>query len=83
MLVSVTLALLAASAAPADAAVPAVAAAPAVKEKKVCVTEQVTGSIMPRRICRTRAEADARSDENGRSAGDQQRTIMTRPTNRD
>jgi hypothetical protein len=29
---------------------------PAVKEKKICRTEDDTGSIVPRRICHTKAE---------------------------
>lgn len=40
-----------------DAAQPP--AAKPVKEKKVCRTETGTGSIMPKRTCRTRAEWDA------------------------
>ena len=35
---------------------PAVAAAPAAKEKKVCRREQLIGSIMPTRTCRTAAQ---------------------------
>ena len=35
---------------------PAAAAAPVVKEKKVCRREQLIGSIMPTRTCRTQAQ---------------------------
>jgi len=56
-------ALVAASAAPTTTtAVPAPAAnaAPAVKEKKICVMQDaVTGSITPKRVCKTKAEWDA------------------------
>ena len=55
MFVSVALAFLAASTAPAQAAPPAPAAAsPAVKPKKIChVEEAVTGSLTPKRVCVT------------------------------
>jgi hypothetical protein len=62
MIVSVALAFLAASAAPADAAAsaqPAPAAKP-VKEKKICRTDEATtGSVMRSKTCRTKAEWDA------------------------
>lgn len=37
----------------------AAAAKPAVKEKKICRTEDDTGSIVPKRTCHTKAEWDA------------------------
>ena len=40
---------------PSDAASPK----PAVKEKKVCRTEDDTGSIVPKRVCHTKAEWEA------------------------
>lgn len=45
-----------ASASPATASAPATAAAPPAKEKKVCRREQLIGSIMPTRTCRTQSE---------------------------
>jgi hypothetical protein len=61
MIGSVLLAFLAASATSAEASAAApVAAPPAVKEKKICVTQDaVTGSITPKRVCKTKAEWDA------------------------
>lgn len=47
------LALLAADPTPAPTPI---AAVPPVKEKKLCRREEVTGSIMPRSTCRTKAE---------------------------
>ena len=45
-----------ASPATASASAPATAAAPPAKEKKVCRREQLIGSIMPTRTCRTQSE---------------------------
>ena len=72
MSVSVILAFIGASAA--TPAVAPVASAPAsassaatpVKEKKVCVSENVMGSIMPKRVCRTQAEWEAARKEDAR-----------------
>ena len=64
MFASVVLAFLAASSAP-----PVTAATPQVrpvKEKKVCVSENVMGSIMPKRVCRTQAEWEVVNKENAR-----------------
>ena len=54
MFVSVALAFLAAASGPAEAsqAGPATPASPAVKPRKVCRTEEVIGSITPKRVCR-------------------------------
>jgi len=57
----------------APAAAP-VAAAP-VKEKKVCRSEEVTGSIMPKRVCRTQAEWTAYNAQINAHVRDQQRTL--------
>jgi hypothetical protein len=62
MIVSMALAFLAASAAPADSPAPAQAAPAAkkVKEKKICVYDaETTGSLMRTKICKTKAEWDA------------------------
>lgn len=40
---------------PVSSAAPSVSLAP-VKEKKICRSEEVTGSIMPRQVCHTQAE---------------------------
>lgn len=57
MLVSVV-AFLAASAAQATETPPAAPAnpAPAVKEKKICRTEELIGSTVPKRVCKTKSE---------------------------
>jgi hypothetical protein len=49
---------------PAASVVPAAAKPPATaaKEKLICVTEQVVGSRLPKRVCRTAAQAEARRD---------------------
>ena len=62
MIVSVALAFLAASAAPADVPAPAqpAPAAKKVKEKKICVYDaETTGSLMRTKICKTKTEWDA------------------------
>lgn len=46
---------------PAPAAQPP--AAPVVKEKKICMPDDSTGSIVPKRVCRTRSEWDAYTKE--------------------
>ena len=77
MFVTLTFAYLAAAAAqPAGVSVPATAqAAPMVqaapdakpvKEKKVCTTDFVSGSLMPKRTCRTESEAQAEAREMSR-----------------
>ena len=70
MAVSVVLAFLGAAAAatPASAPAPAAAAqgAKPVKEKKVCVSENVMGSIMPKRVCKTQTEWEVVNKENAR-----------------
>ena len=69
------LALVAASAAPATAPADPAPAAPVVKEKKICVAQDaVTGSITPKRVCKTKAEWDAlmgRGPAKQQSAGNQ------------
>jgi hypothetical protein len=74
MSVFVAFALLATSAAPAEAAASSSVspATPAVKEKKICRTEEaVIGSIASKRTCKTRAEWDALLGRT-QSAGNQQ-----------
>jgi len=71
MYVAVAIAYLAAAAtppatAPANASAPATQAAAPAKEKKVCTSEVVSGSIMPKRVCRTQAEAQAEAQEMAR-----------------
>lgn len=41
---------------------------PAKPEKKVCKTERSTGSIMPKRTCRSKAEWDAQANDRNRMA---------------
>ena len=69
------LALVAASAAPATAPADSAPAAPAGKEKKICITQEaLTGSITPKRVCKTKAEGDAlmgRGPAKQQSAGNQ------------
>ena len=75
MIVSVALAFLAASTAPAQAAPPAPAAAsPAVKPKKIChVEEAVTGSLTPKRVCVTALPSNlSPSKSNGQAAAGEQ-----------
>ena len=69
---------------PANPAKPAVAP---VKEKKICRTEESTGSIMIKRICRTQAEWDAMSQVNRGVTGDlsdqqQRQQMMSGASNR-
>jgi len=59
MFVSVALAFLAAANAPAPATPVVPPAAKPVKEKKICTTEDTTGSIVPKRVCRTQTEWEA------------------------
>lgn len=65
--IAVPLAVLAlAAAAPASAQDDANAPRPAekpVKEKKICKSETGTGSIMPKRTCRTKAEWDELTEQ--------------------
>jgi len=42
---------------------PSGAADPAKSEKKICKNEAKTGSIMPKRVCRTKAEWDQLSEQ--------------------
>lgn len=69
MLAVVTSAVPASAQEPVDASQPA-AEKPA-KEKKICKTDVGTGSIMPKRTCRTKAEWDALTEQ---SKGNLQRT---------
>ncbi|HEX8840454.1 MAG TPA: hypothetical protein VF750_08310 [Sphingomicrobium sp.] len=80
MISSVLLAYAAALAGPVDAVPPPAEAttAAATKEKKVCRDDPAsTGSIMPKRTCKTKAEweALARTPTRSGSFGDQQRTV--------
>jgi hypothetical protein len=74
MPVFIIAALLAAAPATDGPAAPAAPAAP-VKEKKICRSEEVTGSIMPKRVCRTQAEWNAYQAQIGNRIRDQQRTL--------
>ena len=66
MFASVALAFLATTSAP-SATVLAPPAKP-VKAKKICRSDENTGSIMPKRVCRTQTEWEAYAKEtNGRS----------------
>ena len=78
----VTLAAATPDAAPAQAAapapVPAAAAQPAKKpaaDEVVCKTEQVTGSMFPKKICRKKSEADAVRAEEQAQIRANQRTV--------
>jgi hypothetical protein len=77
MSVFVIAALLAAAPATEVPAAPAAPVAPStpVKEKKICRSEEVTGSIMPKRVCRTQAEWNAYQAQIGNRIRDQQRTL--------
>jgi hypothetical protein len=81
----VTLAAATPDAAPATAAAPAPAVAAAKPAQKpaadeiVCKTEQVTGSMFPKKICRKKSEADAaRAEEQAQIRNNQRST--TGPT---
>lgn len=61
MLVLAAAGVLVSSAAIADNAAPAAPAAPAKKDnsqKIICKTEEIVGSMIPKRVCMTRAEWD-------------------------
>ena len=77
MFVSAALVLLAAAATPVpENSAEAAPAAQPVKEKKICMMQEaVTGSITPRRTCKTKAEWDALMGRAG-PATDQQRTVQ-------
>ena len=79
MISSITLAIIAAVTGSGDAVPPAAAAAtaPPVKEKKICRDEpSSTGSIMPKRTCKTKAEWEALARTPARSGtSDRQRTV--------
>lgn len=64
-----------ASARPADQSAATSAAPESAKPKKICRTEEVTGSIMPKRSCRTRADWDAQTAGESKKAGDTQRAV--------
>jgi hypothetical protein len=72
MFVTVAIAYLAAAAAPPATAAPAIPMPPATqpvappKEKKVCTSETVSGSIMPKRVCRSQSEAEAEARDMSR-----------------
>ena len=70
MAVSVVLAFLGAAAAASPTAIPSPTAAASatapVKEKKVCISENVMGSIMPKRVCKTQSEWEVVNKENAR-----------------
>jgi hypothetical protein len=73
MFVTVAIAYLAAAATPPATTTPAIPAQPSAqaapappKEKKICTSETVSGSIMPKRVCRTQSEAAAEAREMSR-----------------
>ena len=71
MFVSVALALLAASSGPASEATAASPSASPVKEKKICRKEEaVTGSLTPKRVCKTKAEWEGLTTAEGKASGD-------------
>jgi hypothetical protein len=53
---------------PKPAAGVAVASAPAPAEQKICRSEASTGSTLPTRVCRTKAEVEARAKANEANA---------------
>lgn len=63
MFASLTVALAVAVQGPVATPSSPVAPALPVKEKKICMPDDSTGSIVPRRVCRTRAEWDAYTKE--------------------
>ena len=77
MIVSVALAFLAAAASPSE--VPAQAttapAAKPVKEKKICqVDAATTGSLLPHKVCKTKAEWEALAARERAGQGDRERS---------
>ena len=71
MFVAAAIAYLAAAAVPPTTTAPATPraadqAANPPKEKMVCTTDFVSGSLMPKRVCRTQAEAQAEAREMSR-----------------
>ncbi len=72
MFVAAAIAYLAAAAVPPTTTAPATPptaadqAANPPKEKMVCTTDYVSGSLMPKRVCRTQAEAQAEAREMSR-----------------
>ena len=71
MLVSVALAFLAASSTPASEATAASSSTVPVKEKKICRKEEaVTGSLTPKRVCKTKAEWEGLVTAEGKNMGD-------------
>ena len=63
---SVALAFFVASSAPATAAVDTVPPAPRVKERKICKVDDVaTGTLTPKRVCKTKAEWEGRATQDG------------------
>ena len=70
MFVSVALALLAASSGPASEATASPSASP-VKQKNICRKEEaVTGSLTPKRVCKTKAEWEGLTTAEGKASGD-------------
>ena len=57
---------------------PATQAPQPAKEKKICRTEEVTGSIMPKRVCRTRAEWGLEASNDTKKPGYDQGTLDQR-----
>ena len=80
MFLSVALAFLVASSAPAaDAAAAAPSTAPA-KEKKICRKEEaMTGSITSKRVCKTRSEWEGTSAQRAQTPTDLQRQVPSVP----
>ena len=80
MFVSVALAFLAATSAPASEAAAATPSAAPVKEKKICRTEQaMTGSINAKRVCKTKVEWEASSTQRAQTPAALQRQVPVIP----
>ena len=83
MFVSVGLAFLAATSAPASEAVAAAPTAAPVKEKKICRKEEaMTGSIASKRICKTKAEWQAGATQPASTPAARQRQFPVAPGGR-
>jgi hypothetical protein len=76
--------LAAQAAGPADtAATPPAKTAPKPQDDSqavVCKTETVVGSLIPSRVCRTKADWDAMTESGRKSTQDVQTKALTRPT---
>lgn len=66
-------------AAPASATAPAKPAQKAAGDEIVCKTEQVTGSMFPKKICRKKSEADAVRAEEQAQIRNSQKSVSQVP----